>query len=186
MSLISPSSQLRLTHTLKTKERERETVVQPFGSILPVAEMQARWVAAVLAGTCALPAPAAMRDAIDLDWLEHTRLFLPRERHMLQVDYVPYLDDLAARLGCAPDVWAVARRSWRLALALVFGPALPQHYRLCGPGRDETGAAERVIVATCFGREAGTAVAGRVAKGSAAAAAAAAADELPSPATDGK
>ncbi len=130
-------------------------MVQPFGSILPVAEMQSRWVARVFAGASTLPDGPQMRDAVDVAWATHTRLYLPRERHILQVDYVTYLDDLAAEVGCMPDLWALWRRNWTLACQVTFGPALPQHYRLHGPG-SRRAEAEAFISAVCLGKEATT------------------------------
>ena len=109
-------------------------LVQPIGSVLPVSEMQARWAARLFAGHCSLPNPKSMRDEIDKDWEQHCATFIPRERHTVQVDYIPYMDMIAKKIGCLPDVMTYWMRDWLLAAQLTFGPAIPSQYRLVGPG----------------------------------------------------
>jgi dimethylaniline monooxygenase (N-oxide forming) len=70
------------------------------GPVFPVAELQARWVAAVFGGRTRLPSVAAMRDE-----------FEPRIRRaraigddQMRVELLPYLDDIAARIGATPSL----------------------------------------------------------------------------------
>ncbi|KAI8917961.1 flavin-binding monooxygenase-like-domain-containing protein [Entophlyctis helioformis] len=110
-------------------------MVQSSGSVIPVAEMQARWVARVFAGRAErLPPPKVMRDTIDKDWVEHCKVFVPRERHTVQVDFVTYMDEIAKYAGCLPDLWRIWKTNWTLATQVTFGPALPFHYRIEGAG----------------------------------------------------
>lgn len=65
---------------------------QPSGSILPVSEMQARWACKVFSGQCELPDLKKMRDIADLDWAEHLKRYVPRERTAITVDAIEYMD----------------------------------------------------------------------------------------------
>lgn len=96
------------------------------GPYFPVLELQARWVAAVFAGTVELPDEAAMRSAPARPPLEaHNAIVLP----------------LAEALGVSPDLDARPH----LTEGLLFGPMLPSRYRLDGPGA--TAGAEATFVA---------------------------------------
>lgn len=71
---------------------------QTVGAIFPIAEAQARWVAAELRGEYRLPSPAEMWQAID----EHERAssgYVPTRRHTMQIDPERYLVELARELG---------------------------------------------------------------------------------------
>src|SRR5207237_1958505 len=96
------------------------------GPLPPVAEMQARWVARVLAGAVRLPSPAQMR----ADVTQRRALQAQRSSYPLRVQLLDYLDEIAAQIGVRPQV----PRHLPLAGALLLGPALPAHYRLNGPG----------------------------------------------------
>ncbi|KAI8908215.1 flavin monooxygenase-like protein [Powellomyces hirtus] len=111
-------------------------LVQPIGAVMPVSEMQARWVARVFSGKTRLPTPSDMRDAVDVDWSTHQRKYVPKERHTIEVEFVPYMDDLATEIGCKPDLWTIVTKQRELTLAaqLLFGPAVPAQFRLQGPG----------------------------------------------------
>ncbi|KNC96124.1 uncharacterized protein SPPG_08512 [Spizellomyces punctatus DAOM BR117] len=125
-------------------------LVQPIGAVMPVSEMQARWVSRVFAGHCKLPDSKSLRDAVDLEWQEHTKRFVPKERHTVEVEYVTYMDDLADLIGCKPDAWKLFKaRDVILAAQIMFGPAVPTQYRLLGPGSWE--GARQAIADACEG-----------------------------------
>ncbi|KAI8911835.1 flavin monooxygenase-like protein [Gorgonomyces haynaldii] len=109
-------------------------LVQPFGSILPVAEMQSRWATRVFKGVCQLPSLKEMRDQEALDWRQHCQDYVPRERHTIQVD-PSYMDYLASMIGCEPDLWKLWKTNWNLATQVTFGPMVAFQYRLFGPGK---------------------------------------------------
>ena len=52
----------------------------------------------------------------------------------LQVDYVPYCDELANEIGCKPNFVKLFFSDPGLALQCFFGPCTPSQYRLMGPG----------------------------------------------------
>ena len=87
------------------------------GPVLPLLELQARWLVALWAGDVAPPDAAAMRAAMAVPPP-------PLEVHNA------FATALAEELGVAPDPLA-----WpELTEPLLFGPLLPPRYRLEGPG----------------------------------------------------
>ena len=88
-------------------------LVQPLGAIMPLAEVQGRYVAGLLAGTMALPDGRAMRRAIERDAAQVARRYAARPRHTIQVDFHVYRAAVrremaearkrARRLGIAPE-----------------------------------------------------------------------------------
>ncbi len=65
--------------------------VQPWGSIMPAAEAQAKLVADLLTGRYALPATAAMRHAVARDRQATARRYVASKRHTIQIDMPQYL-----------------------------------------------------------------------------------------------
>lgn len=70
------------------------------GPVFPVAELQARWVAAVFAGRARLPAAEAMRAEVA------SRVAAARRRGTdpMRVELLDYLDEIAARIGARPSL----------------------------------------------------------------------------------
>lgn len=108
-------------------------LLQPSGSILPSAEMQARLFFASLSGQTKLPSREEMEREIDSHLAKLAEQFVKSTRHTLEVDFVPYLDSLASLLGCQPRPLELALSDPRLAYALLFGPNVSYVYRLWGP-----------------------------------------------------
>jgi cation diffusion facilitator CzcD-associated flavoprotein CzcO len=73
-------------------------LIQPVGALPPLAEQQARWVAQLVDGA-PLPTLASMKAEIARDREAREAQYLERPRHTIQVDYWPYLDDLAEVVG---------------------------------------------------------------------------------------
>ena len=65
-------------------------LVQPLGAIMPLAEAQSEWIADVLQGNTALPAPDEMRREIDRDRAEMAKRYVSSKRHTIEVDFEPY------------------------------------------------------------------------------------------------
>jgi len=70
------------------------------GPVFPVAELQARWVAAVFTGRAGLPPADAMRAEIE------TRIRRARALgdDQMRVELLPYLDEIASRIGAKPSL----------------------------------------------------------------------------------
>jgi len=66
--------------------------IQPLGAIMPLAEVQARWIASVLKEKTRLPSLQTMRKAIEKDRIAMQKRYIASPRHTLQVDFFPYKD----------------------------------------------------------------------------------------------
>jgi dimethylaniline monooxygenase (N-oxide forming) len=66
-------------------------LLQPLGAIMPLADLQSRWVADYLAGRYALPDPAALRKDIERERARMFKRYVASKRHTMQVDYDDYV-----------------------------------------------------------------------------------------------
>ncbi|XP_041125783.1 flavin-containing monooxygenase 5-like [Polyodon spathula] len=110
-------------------------LIQPLGAIMPVSELQARWATRVFAELQKLPPEKSMLKDIEKKKKAMTKRYVLSQRHTIQVDYIPYMDELAAQLGVRPRLGWLLLSDPRLGLQLLFGPCTPYQYRLCGPGQ---------------------------------------------------
>jgi len=106
---------------------------QPLGAIQPIAELQSRWVAKVLKGDAPLPKAESMLADIQKKRDDMAARYVPSQRHTIQVDFIPYCDELAEQVGCKPSLGALCLTDPKLAYHCVFGPCTPYQYRLKGP-----------------------------------------------------
>lgn len=92
------------------------------GPVFPVSELQARWIAAVFSGRVLLPFPDAMRAEIE------ARLARARAVNddQMRVELLPYLDDIAGRIGARPSLWRHPR--------LLVSPVSARDYRTASAG----------------------------------------------------
>lgn len=60
--------------------------------------------------------------------------FACSERNPVMVDYIPYLDSLAALIGARPSLLWLSITDPKLAWQAFVGPCTPYQYRLVGPG----------------------------------------------------
>lgn len=65
-------------------------LIQPLGAIMPLSEVQAKWVAALLTGKSKLPEKTKMLRAIKQDRDEMRKRYNDSARHTVQVDFYPY------------------------------------------------------------------------------------------------
>jgi dimethylaniline monooxygenase (N-oxide forming) len=68
--------------------------VQPWGAIMPIAELQSRLVAEHLSGAYALPSPAQMRHDMQAMLRRQSRRYQASKRHTIQVDFSNYVVEL--------------------------------------------------------------------------------------------
>jgi dimethylaniline monooxygenase (N-oxide forming) len=68
--------------------------IQPLGPIMPLAEAQAEWVADLVSGRAALPAPAEMEREIATEEEKQRKRFVASKRHTVEVDFYPYLREI--------------------------------------------------------------------------------------------
>jgi hypothetical protein len=69
-------------------------LAQPLGAIMPIAEAQARWVAAHLSGRYTLPPRTALRRRTERDHQRMRERFVRSPRHTMQIDFDEYLTEL--------------------------------------------------------------------------------------------
>jgi hypothetical protein len=73
-------------------------LIQPLGAIMPLAELQAKWVAGLLSGELGLPPADEMRAEIEHDRASLSDRYVRSTRHTIQVDFFPYRRWVEARL----------------------------------------------------------------------------------------
>jgi len=69
-------------------------LLQPLGAIMPLAELQAKWVAKIIAGECKLPSKYEMIQSIEKDAKKLAKRFDESPRHTLEVDFFHYRDSI--------------------------------------------------------------------------------------------
>ncbi|XP_016122539.1 dimethylaniline monooxygenase [N-oxide-forming] 5-like [Sinocyclocheilus grahami] len=119
-------------------------LIQPLGAIMPISEMQARWATRVFKGLCKLPPVTGMMKDIKAKEEAMARRYVAAQRHTIQVDYIPYMDELAKQVGVHPSILKLLLTDPRLALNVIFGPCTPYQFRLHGPRRWE-GARQAIL-----------------------------------------
>jgi dimethylaniline monooxygenase (N-oxide forming) len=131
-------------------------LVQPDGSLLPVAELQSRWASLVFSGKYTLPSQKERRDISDMDWLAHRQKYAEKDRFSIAVDQVEYMDSISELMKVKPDLWKLwsSRKTWGLALRVTFGPVISAQYRLEGEGAKRE-LAEAAIARACEGLDLG-------------------------------
>uniref|UniRef100_A0A8C2GM15 Flavin-containing monooxygenase n=1 Tax=Cyprinus carpio TaxID=7962 RepID=A0A8C2GM15_CYPCA len=119
-------------------------LIQPLGAIMPISEIQARWATRVFKGLCKLPTMTGMMKDIKAKEEAMARRYVAAQRHTIQVDYIPYMDELAKQVGVRPSILKLLLTDPRLALNVIFGPCTPYQFRLHGPGQWE-GARQAIL-----------------------------------------
>jgi len=113
-------------------------LVQPIGAIMPVAEVQSRWVTDLLDGLASLPPSTAMGKEIERYGVVTVRRYGPTARHAINVDFLSYCREIARerRAGAARvrraeigRTWlsirrGAARRCWRKHQSIIDGRSL--------------------------------------------------------------
>nr|KAI8737583.1 dimethylaniline monooxygenase [N-oxide-forming] 5-like isoform X1 [Biomphalaria glabrata] len=107
--------------------------VQPTGALAPISEMQCRLAVKVFKGEVTLPNQKAMLLEIESKRRSMAKRYVKSQRHTFQVDYIPYMDELARLIGCLPRWGRLLLSDPRLALTCVFGPCTAYQFRLYGP-----------------------------------------------------
>uniref|UniRef100_A0A1I8H837 Flavin-containing monooxygenase n=1 Tax=Macrostomum lignano TaxID=282301 RepID=A0A1I8H837_9PLAT len=107
--------------------------VQPLGALHPISEGQARWAVQVFKGMAPLPTAEAMLADVEAKRTAMASRYVKSPRHTIQVDWVPYMDEIHEQFGARPNMLRLWLSDPRLASSVWFGPCLPYHYRLDGP-----------------------------------------------------
>ncbi|XP_002740302.1 flavin-containing monooxygenase 5-like [Saccoglossus kowalevskii] len=119
-------------------------LVQPIGSTVPIAEIQSRWATRVFTGAAKLPPKDIMLADINAKREAMASRYIKSQRYTIQVDYIPYMDEIAAQFGVRPNFKKLFFTDPKLAFKCYFGPFSTYQYRLIGPGKWE-GARETIV-----------------------------------------
>jgi hypothetical protein len=66
-------------------------LIQPLGAIMPIAELQSKWIADILDGRAKLPSPERMKKVIEREDRRMAKRYVRSPRHTIQVDFYPYM-----------------------------------------------------------------------------------------------
>ena len=105
-------------------------LIQPLGAIMPIAELQSRLACRVFRGEVELPSDEQMWKDIELKQREVSKRYTHSKRHTIQVDYAPYMDELAELAMVIPNYFRMLFTDTRFAVKLLHGPSYPCMYRL--------------------------------------------------------
>lgn len=108
-------------------------LIQPIGAIFPISEIQSRWFALLMNNKLSLPSKDEMMKDIRKKRLAMEKRFYSCERHTVQVDWIPFMDEIAQMINAKPNLLKYFFTDPKLWHALWFGPCLPYQYRLNGP-----------------------------------------------------
>ena len=97
--------------------------------------MQARWFIQTLLKKCKpLPNKANMHKDILKKRKEIEERYFRGARHTIQVDWVPYMDELASIFGAKPNLPKLFFTDLPLFSKVYFGPCLPYQFRCVSGG----------------------------------------------------
>lgn len=69
-------------------------LIQPLGAIMPLAEIQAKWIAKIIKGESKLPSKEVMLKSIEEDKQKLAQRYKQTPRHTLQVDFFTYKENI--------------------------------------------------------------------------------------------
>lgn len=110
-------------------------LVQPFGPLIPISELQARWFCQLQLGNVKLPSKEQMYLDIESKKIAHHKRYYASPRHTMQVDFNQFMDEVADQFGAKPNLFKCFFTDPVLWLHLVFGPCVPYQFRLKGPNK---------------------------------------------------
>lgn len=110
-------------------------LVQPFGGLPPILEMQSRWAARVFSGNCKLPSASQRLQVVEKTNANLKSKGLNSPKYTLVVFFIQYIDKMAKYIGCKPNLWKFFFTDNALWRKLFFGPCTPPQWRIEGPGK---------------------------------------------------
>ena len=107
--------------------------VQAWGPINPIAELQLRWAMKVFKKELHLPSKSEMSRDIEQKRRIMSQRYTNSRRHTIQVDFIPYSNDIAGMIGAKPNLIDLFFKDPKLWVQVLFGPLNPYQFRLYGP-----------------------------------------------------
>src|SRR5690606_6861287 len=108
-------------------------LIQPIGSIMPISEMQSRLFYSSFSHQIKLPSKASMLEDIAYEQTKNQKRYYSSQRHTIQVDYSEYMEKLAKKIGCKPNILKYLWNDFALGQRLLTGQVTGYTYRLDGP-----------------------------------------------------
>ncbi|KAG8189373.1 hypothetical protein JTE90_021876 [Oedothorax gibbosus] len=108
-------------------------LIQSVGAGFPVMEAQVRWATLVMNGKIKLPTREEMEIDIQRKREANKKRYANSQRHTIQVDYIPYMDEICSLFGAKPNLFKIFFTNPVLFHTMFFGPSLSYQYRLQGP-----------------------------------------------------
>lgn len=112
-------------------------LVQPFGGLPPVNEMQSRWATRVFSGNCKLPSALKRLKMVEELNARLKSKGIVSAKNIITVFFIQYVDKIAQYIGCKPNLWKFFFTDNALWRRLVLGPCTPSQWRLEGFGKWE-------------------------------------------------
>ncbi|CAG2170815.1 unnamed protein product [Oppiella nova] len=109
--------------------------IVPFGALAPVAELQSRYFALLMANKLQTPHKKQMLSDIKHRKAWVKKYFPDCEKFALHVHYVEYMEEMARIIGVKPKLFKYFFTDPKLWCHLYFGPCVPYQYRLNGPNK---------------------------------------------------
>lgn len=103
------------------------------GAIPPIAELQARYAALVMAEQRHLPPQREMMEIVDFDRVNHN--FSQDIARPTLVNWIQFMDQVADLIGCRPDPYYLFKDP-KFMWAVMTGPMVDAQYRISGPGKN--------------------------------------------------
>ena len=123
-------------------------LIQPYGPLIPISESQARWHLQLVKGKCKpLPSLEVMRADIAMKREALKQRYYDSKRHTLQVDVVPFMDEVNSQYGAKPNLLELFFTDPKLFFNLLTKQSLPYQYRLQGPHSDYEKARDAILTA---------------------------------------
>lgn len=82
-------------------------LIQPWGAINPMTELQARWAVRMFKHELKLPSRTKMEKDIRERFDRMSIRYVSSPRHTIQVDYIEYCNELADEVGCRPNICTI-------------------------------------------------------------------------------
>ncbi|EFC39456.1 predicted protein [Naegleria gruberi] len=105
-------------------------LIQPFGAIIPISELQSRVAVRMFRGDYKLPSESEMKQDVEQKREAMASRYTESKRHTVQVDYPHYTDELADIIGVKPQFTKHLIKDPQLGSLLLSSPAYPCTYRI--------------------------------------------------------
>jgi dimethylaniline monooxygenase (N-oxide forming) len=116
------------------------------GSVMPLAEMSARYFTSIISGLKQIPSEKEMRIKIEENLSRNAHHYpVDAKKITVLIDFLSTYDDYSKYLGCEVDMLRLFSLHPKLWYKVLFGPLMGIHYRIFGHGKMEMSEVEKVL-----------------------------------------